>query len=202
MKKIEAIIKPFKLDDVKEALTAIGVMHNHTAQMLRNFVGGLLLGLSPVRRAMADTLTEITIGYPHSPPNGPHVAGDPAPGDRVPPVAGPPVGAGDRPQFALFAAPGAATERYSGKRTSASSAPRTSTAARTRGCSATARFACSSFLRRSSLSSDATEGVDLGPAVMSNATAVGAPKWARTCRVNRSTAALSVACTARNDPGS
>ena len=95
-------------------LTAIGVMHNHTAQMLRNFVGGLLLGLSPVRRAMADTLTEITIGYPHSPLNGPHVAGNPAPSDRMPPVAGPqpPVGAGDfRPRFALFAAPGAATDR-------------------------------------------------------------------------------------------
>jgi 2-polyprenyl-6-methoxyphenol hydroxylase-like FAD-dependent oxidoreductase len=93
-------------------LTAIGVMHNHTAQMLRNFVGGLLLGLSPVRRAMADTLTEITIGYPRSPLNGPHVAGGPAPGDRVPPVAGqPPVGGGDRPLFALLAAPGAATDR-------------------------------------------------------------------------------------------
>ena len=26
MKKVEAIIKPFKLDDVKEALTAIGVI--------------------------------------------------------------------------------------------------------------------------------------------------------------------------------
>ena len=26
MKKIEAIIKPFKLDDVKEALTGIGVI--------------------------------------------------------------------------------------------------------------------------------------------------------------------------------
>jgi 2-polyprenyl-6-methoxyphenol hydroxylase-like FAD-dependent oxidoreductase len=93
-------------------LTAIGVMHNHTAQMLRNFVGGLLLGLSPVRRAMADTLTEITIGYPHSPLNGRHVVGDPAPGKRVPPVTGqPPVGAGDRPRFALFAAQGATTDR-------------------------------------------------------------------------------------------
>jgi 2-polyprenyl-6-methoxyphenol hydroxylase-like FAD-dependent oxidoreductase len=93
-------------------LTAIGVMHGHTAQMLRNFAGGLLLGLSPVRRAMADTLTEITIGYPQSPLNGPHVVGHPAPGERAPPVAGqPPVGAGDRPRFALFAAPGATTDQ-------------------------------------------------------------------------------------------
>jgi len=93
-------------------LTAIGVMHNHTAQMLRNFAGGLLLGLSPVRRAMADALTEITIGYPHSPLNGAQAVGGPAPGERVPPLAGQsPVGAGDRPRFALFAAPGAATDR-------------------------------------------------------------------------------------------
>jgi 2-polyprenyl-6-methoxyphenol hydroxylase-like FAD-dependent oxidoreductase len=88
-------------------LTAVAVMHNHTAQTVRNFVGGLLLGLAPVRRAMADRLTEITIGYPHSPLNGPHGAGGPAPGERVPPVAGAtPVGAGNRPRFALFAAAG------------------------------------------------------------------------------------------------
>jgi hypothetical protein len=89
-------------------LTAIGVLHNPAAQAVRNFVGGLLLGLAPVRRAMAETLTEIAIGYPHSPLNGPRGAGGPAPGERVPPVAGQtPVGAGTRPRFALFAAAGA-----------------------------------------------------------------------------------------------
>ncbi len=93
-------------------LTAIAVLHNPAAQAVRDFVGGLLLGLAPVRRAMAETLTEIAIGYPKSPLNGPHGAGGPAPGERVPPVAGQtPVGAGDRPRFALFAAAGPATDR-------------------------------------------------------------------------------------------
>jgi nitrogen regulatory protein P-II 1 len=36
MKKIEAIIKPFKLDDVKEALTAIGVI-GMTVSEVRGF---------------------------------------------------------------------------------------------------------------------------------------------------------------------
>jgi hypothetical protein len=67
-----------------------------------------------VRRAMADTLTEISIGYPESPLNGPHERGlaGPAPGERIAPIAGQlPVGAGGSPRFALFAAPGAAASR-------------------------------------------------------------------------------------------
>jgi hypothetical protein len=95
-------------------LTAIALMKNHTAQTLRNLIGGFLLGLAPVRRAMADTLTEISIGYPESPLNGPHERGlaGPAPGERIAPVAGQlPVGAGGSPRFALFAAPGAAASR-------------------------------------------------------------------------------------------
>jgi 2-polyprenyl-6-methoxyphenol hydroxylase-like FAD-dependent oxidoreductase len=89
-------------------LTAIGVMKNHTAQAVRNLVAGLVFGLAPVRRAIADTLAEISIGYPHSPLNGPgtYGVGGPAPGERVPPLAGAaPVGAGDTPRFTLFAAP-------------------------------------------------------------------------------------------------
>ena len=89
-------------------LTAIAIMHNHTAQALRNFVGGLLFGLAPVRRAMANALSEISIGYPHSPLNGPHGAIGPAPGERMAPVAGQtPVGAGISPRFALLATPSA-----------------------------------------------------------------------------------------------
>ncbi len=38
MKKVEAIIKPFKLDDVKEALTAIGVI-GMTVTEVRGFGG-------------------------------------------------------------------------------------------------------------------------------------------------------------------
>src|SRR6201999_1556168 len=56
-------------------LTAIGVMRNHTAQAVRNLVGRFMLGLAPVRRAMVDTMTEVSIGYEHSPLNGPGVRG-------------------------------------------------------------------------------------------------------------------------------
>jgi len=90
-------------------LTALGVMKSHTAQTVRNLVAGFLLGLAPVRRAMADTLAEITVGYAHSPLNasGTYGFGGPAPGERAPPIAGQaPVGAGDQPRFALFAARG------------------------------------------------------------------------------------------------
>jgi 2-polyprenyl-6-methoxyphenol hydroxylase-like FAD-dependent oxidoreductase len=89
-------------------LTAIGVMKNHTAQTVRNLAAGFLFGLSPVRRRMADTMAEISIGYPDSPLNGPsaHGLGGPAPGERAPPVPGQmPVGSGDKPRFALFAMP-------------------------------------------------------------------------------------------------
>jgi 2-polyprenyl-6-methoxyphenol hydroxylase-like FAD-dependent oxidoreductase len=89
-------------------LTAIGVMKNHTAQVVRNLAAGFLFGLSPVRHRMADTMAEVSIGYPDSPLNGPsvHGLGGPSPGERAPPVAGQmPVGSGDKPRFALFAVP-------------------------------------------------------------------------------------------------
>jgi len=95
-------------------ITAVGVIKNHAAQTVRNLLGGLLFGLAPVRRAMADALTEISIGYPDSPLNGPsaHGLGGPAPGERIAPVAGQaPIGAGGVPRFALFAAPGPAATR-------------------------------------------------------------------------------------------
>jgi hypothetical protein len=65
----------------------------------------LMLGLSPVRHAIADTMTEVTIGYPDSPLNGPSVAAArPKPGERVVPIAGQaPIGSGSSPRFALFA---------------------------------------------------------------------------------------------------
>jgi hypothetical protein len=90
-------------------LTAIAVMRNHAAQGVRNLIGGFLFGLAPVRQAMADTLSEVSIGYPRSPLNGAHGhgLGGPAPGERLAAVDGQrPVGAGDAPRFALFAAPG------------------------------------------------------------------------------------------------
>jgi 2-polyprenyl-6-methoxyphenol hydroxylase-like FAD-dependent oxidoreductase len=87
-------------------LTAVAVMKNHAAQSVRNFVGSVLFGLAPLRRAMADTLAEVSIGYRHSPLNGPgvHSLGGSEPGARVAPVAGQtPIGAGEAPRFALFA---------------------------------------------------------------------------------------------------
>ena len=98
-------------------LTAVAVLKNHTAQTLRNLLGGFLFGLAPLRRALAETLTEISIGYPESPLNGAfaHGLGGPAPGARIAPAAGqPPLGAGGVPRFALFAAPGAAAARLLG----------------------------------------------------------------------------------------
>jgi len=88
-------------------LTMVATMRNHTAQAVRNLFGRLLLGLAPVRRAMVDTMTEVSIGYDRSPLNGPssHGVDGPAPGQRLPPVAGQTsVGSGDAPRFALFAA--------------------------------------------------------------------------------------------------
>jgi 2-polyprenyl-6-methoxyphenol hydroxylase-like FAD-dependent oxidoreductase len=87
-------------------LTTVGTMKNPVAQTLRNLVGHILLGLSPVQHAFADTMTEVSIGYHKSPLNGPCLAGTgPKPGQRVGPLPGQiPVGAGSTPRFALFAA--------------------------------------------------------------------------------------------------
>jgi hypothetical protein len=95
-------------------LTAMAVLRNPAAQAARNLVGGWLLGLSPVRQAMADTLAEVSVGYPKSPLNGDaaHGVRGPAPGERLPPSEErTPAGAGPRPLFALFAHPSEETER-------------------------------------------------------------------------------------------
>ncbi len=47
--------------------TALAVMRGAAMQVVRNHVASLLFGLSPVRRAMVNTLTELAVGYPHSP---------------------------------------------------------------------------------------------------------------------------------------
>jgi 2-polyprenyl-6-methoxyphenol hydroxylase-like FAD-dependent oxidoreductase len=89
-------------------LSAAANMRNQPVQTIRNLLGGSLLGLTPVRQAVADSLAEISLGYARSPLNGPdeRAVPGPLPGDRMPPVAGElPVGAGDLPRFALFADP-------------------------------------------------------------------------------------------------
>ena len=97
-------------------LTTIGTLKNPLAQGLRNLVGRTMLGFSAVQHAVADTMTEVSIGYPGSPLNGSALSGGPKPGERVMPVAAErPVGAGDRPLFALFAAPGPQTDALLGR---------------------------------------------------------------------------------------
>ena len=92
-------------------LTTVGTMRNPVAQTVRNLVGHVMLGLARVQHAFADTMTEVAIGYPDSPLNGPSLGGaGPKPGERVAPVAGQaPVGSGGSPLFALFAGRTAAT---------------------------------------------------------------------------------------------
>ena len=86
-------------------LTALATLRNPVAQGVRNLVAHALLGLAPVQHALADTVTEVSIGYPRSPLNGTGLPGGPKPGERIVPVAGRlPPGAGDAPRFALFAA--------------------------------------------------------------------------------------------------
>jgi 2-polyprenyl-6-methoxyphenol hydroxylase-like FAD-dependent oxidoreductase len=95
-------------------LTAAASMRNQPIQVIRNLLGGALLGLSPVRQVVADRLAEVSYGYAHSPLNGPEERAfpGPGPGDRMPPVTGElPVGAGDTPRFALFAEAGPETDQ-------------------------------------------------------------------------------------------
>jgi hypothetical protein len=88
-------------------LTTIGTLHSPLLQNLRNVVGHALLGLASVQQAVANNMAEVSIGYSHSPMNGPALAhGGPKPGARVAPVSGQTaVGAGDTPRFTLMAAP-------------------------------------------------------------------------------------------------
>jgi FAD binding domain len=111
-------------DEVLKAadrLTLIGTLKNPALQSLRNIVGHLAFGLPAVEHAFADTMTEVAIGYPHSPLNGPGLHGGtgPKPGERVVPTGDTiPPGSGGKPLFALFAeqngAVGNLLERFQG----------------------------------------------------------------------------------------
>ena len=59
-------------------VTAIGTMKNIVAQTIRNAVGHVMLGLVPVQHAFADKMSEVTIGYPKSPLNGPALGKGPS----------------------------------------------------------------------------------------------------------------------------
>jgi hypothetical protein len=95
-----------------ERLTVVGTLKNPALQSIRNLTGHLAFGLPPVQHAFADSMTEVAIGYPDSPLNGPglHGGAGPKPGERVAPTIGQsPVGSGREPLFALFAEQNEAT---------------------------------------------------------------------------------------------
>ena len=48
-------------------LTTIAMLRGELTQGIRNHLASLLFGLSPVRRAMTNTMAELSIGYPDSP---------------------------------------------------------------------------------------------------------------------------------------
>ncbi|WP_040301536.1 FAD-dependent monooxygenase [Afipia clevelandensis] len=87
--------------------TALATLRNQAAQIVRNLVGHFLLGLAPVRAAMVNEMTEVSVGYEKSPLNGPaaHGLDGPAVGARMTPVSGQTsFGAGQTPRFTLLAA--------------------------------------------------------------------------------------------------
>jgi 2-polyprenyl-6-methoxyphenol hydroxylase-like FAD-dependent oxidoreductase len=98
--------------------TAIALMRGEIKQSIRNHVASLIFGLAPVRKKVAEVLTELSIGYPHSPLNAEslHSPGSPAAGERAPiRPQEPPVGAGGTPLFALFAEAGAAASELAAR---------------------------------------------------------------------------------------
>lgn len=96
-------------DDVLKGagrITEVALMRGDFKQTLRNRITSFIFGLSPVRRKIADVLTELSIGYPESPLNGggKYAGGGPREGERAPvDVEHPCAGAGDTPRFALYA---------------------------------------------------------------------------------------------------
>jgi 2-polyprenyl-6-methoxyphenol hydroxylase-like FAD-dependent oxidoreductase len=89
-----------------ERLTVVGTLKNPTLQSIRNHVVHFMFGLSTIQNAFADSMTEVSIGYPNSPLNvhDGNTHGGPKPGERAPIRDDEaPVGSGDSPRFALFA---------------------------------------------------------------------------------------------------
>ena len=79
--------------------TAMAVMKGEAKQTIRNHVASLIFGLAPVRHAVANMLSEVSVGYPDSPLNRScdFEHSGPAPGKRAPIRDGEPrVGEGPR----------------------------------------------------------------------------------------------------------
>jgi 2-polyprenyl-6-methoxyphenol hydroxylase-like FAD-dependent oxidoreductase len=85
-------------------ITTIAIMRGQVKQAIRNHIAALVFGWKPVRDGMAEMMTEISIGYPDNPLNGPGNSEyeTPRAGERAPIRAGEmPFGSGERPRFAL-----------------------------------------------------------------------------------------------------
>ena len=60
-------------DDVLKGagrITEVALMRGDFKQSIRNHITSFIFGLSPVKKKLADVLTEVSIGYPKSPLNG------------------------------------------------------------------------------------------------------------------------------------
>jgi len=87
-------------------LTSVAIMKGEAKQSIRNHLASLVFGLSPLRRLAADTLTELSIGYPDSPltVSHSHFHHAPSAGDRAPIRKDEaPVSTGNKPRFTVFA---------------------------------------------------------------------------------------------------
>ena len=87
-------------------MTEISVLHGSFKQSIRNHLAALVFGLSPVKKKAANSLTELSIGYPKSPLNGEggYAGEGPTEGERAPvDAARPAIGAGHTPRFTLCA---------------------------------------------------------------------------------------------------
>ncbi len=88
-------------------MTEVATLRGGIKQSIRNHLTALVFGLAAVEHKAADTLTELSIGYPRSPltVSGSHVGGPDA-GQRAPiRDQEPPIGAGDKPLFAVCCDP-------------------------------------------------------------------------------------------------
>jgi 2-polyprenyl-6-methoxyphenol hydroxylase-like FAD-dependent oxidoreductase len=86
-------------------LTKVAMLRGRVRQSLRNHIGALLFGLTPVRRSMTNTMSELSIGYPKGPLTEEHAGqhSGPAAGSRAPVLPdADPIGGGDTPRFTLF----------------------------------------------------------------------------------------------------
>jgi 2-polyprenyl-6-methoxyphenol hydroxylase-like FAD-dependent oxidoreductase len=87
-------------------ITSLAILRGEVKQSIRNHLASLLFGLPPVRSAVADSFSELSIEYPDSPLNarGPHSHHGPEEGERAPVRDGElPIGSGSAPRFALCA---------------------------------------------------------------------------------------------------